>query len=186
MAFRLNRPFGIGKFVKLRVNKKSLGLQVGGKYLKGTINTKGQATGSIGGAGTGMYIQKTKNLKKNAKSEHKSKRIEQLEEIEEIYKVNKKFPLELSNLLSNEALLMMPKNKEIDRLHNLFHSTNNDLEKLHTNQEVINFQKELICFGNFIVQDFAEAIKSLAISDIGNLNDFSLEKYNQRWWCFHN
>ena len=30
---------------------------------EGTINTKGQVTGSVGGAGTGMYIQKTKNLK---------------------------------------------------------------------------------------------------------------------------
>lgn len=63
MAFRLNRAFGLGKFVKLRINKKSIGLQVGGKYLKGTINTKGNVTGSVGGAGTGMYIQKTKNLK---------------------------------------------------------------------------------------------------------------------------
>ena len=69
MAFKLNRPFSLGKYVKLRVNKKSVGLQVGGKYLKGTINTKGQITGSVGGAGTGMYLQKTKNLKNTAKCE---------------------------------------------------------------------------------------------------------------------
>ena len=64
MPFRLNRPFSLGKYAKIRLNKKSIGLQVGGKYLKGTINTKGQATGSVGGAGTGMYIQKTTNLSK--------------------------------------------------------------------------------------------------------------------------
>lgn len=67
MPFRLNRPFSLGKYAKIRLNKKSIGLQVGGKYLKGTINTKGQATGSVGGAGTGMYIQKTTNLSKARK-----------------------------------------------------------------------------------------------------------------------
>ena len=67
MSFRLNRPFSLGKYAKIRLNKKSIGLQVGGKYLKGTINTKGQATGSVGGAGTGMYIQKTTNLSKARK-----------------------------------------------------------------------------------------------------------------------
>ena len=67
MPFRLNRPFSLGKYAKIRLNKKSIGLQVGGKYLKGTLNTKGQATGSVGGAGTGMYIQKTTNLSKARK-----------------------------------------------------------------------------------------------------------------------
>lgn len=67
MPFRLNRPFSLGKYSKIRLNKKSIGLQVGGKYLKGTINTKGQATGSVGGAGTGMYVQKTTNLNKASK-----------------------------------------------------------------------------------------------------------------------
>lgn len=204
MAFRLNRPFGIGKYLKLRVNKKSLGLQVGGKYLKGTINTKGQVTGSVGGAGTGMYIQKTKNLKNNKKcksftasgnqcsrnatdyldycKQHSNKpsiTVENKVEEENIYKVDKKFPLEITNLLSNEALSMMPKNKEIDRLHNLFHSTSNEHEKLHTEKSIINFQKALIIFSNFVIQDFAINIKAMKISEFGNLNNFSLEKYNK-------
>ena len=32
MAFRVNRPFRIGKYARLRLNKESLGLTLGGKY----------------------------------------------------------------------------------------------------------------------------------------------------------
>ena len=60
--FRVNRPFKIGKLFKLRINKKSLGLTVGGKYFRTTLNTKGDLTSSAGGAGSGLYLSKSTNL----------------------------------------------------------------------------------------------------------------------------
>ena len=36
--FRVNRPYKIGKLLKLRINKKSIGLTVGGKYFRTTLN----------------------------------------------------------------------------------------------------------------------------------------------------
>ena len=71
--FRVNRPFRLGKFIKLRINKKSLGLTVGNKYIRSTINTKGDVTTSAGGAGTGLYLSKSTNLiGKNKKSSESS------------------------------------------------------------------------------------------------------------------
>ena len=62
--FRVNRPFRIGKLFKVRINKKSLGLTFGGKYFRTTLNTKGDLTTSAGGAGTGLYLSKSTNLKR--------------------------------------------------------------------------------------------------------------------------
>jgi hypothetical protein len=74
--FRVNRPFKIGKLLKLRINKKSLGLTVGGKYFRTTLNSKGDLTTSAGGAGTGIYLSKKTSLNKkklNSNATTKSK-----------------------------------------------------------------------------------------------------------------
>ena len=62
MAFRVNRPFRIGKYARLRLNKESLGLTLGGKYARGTLNTKGDLTGSVGGAFTSDLDAMTVNF----------------------------------------------------------------------------------------------------------------------------
>jgi hypothetical protein len=192
MAFRLNRAFGLGKFVKLRINKKSIGLQVGGKYLKGTINTKGKVTGSVGGAGTGMYIQKTKNLKQKTRcdaitnsgnrctrnsssnsqtcSQHKNS-----QKVSSSFQSNYEFknsedkiliPNSVDNILSNNIFPLTPKSGEIDKVANLFHTTNFKLEKLHTLKEVILFQKNILIYINFIFQDLINCIKLQQISEL--------------------
>ena len=192
MAFRLNRAFGLGKFVKLRINKKSVGLQVGGKYLKGTINTKGQVTGSVGGAGTGMYIQKTKNLKRKTQcnaitnsgnrcsrnsnpdsqtcTQHKkSQKFDNSYQRNNEFK-NSKDKILISNnvdsLLSNSIFNLTPKSAEIDKYANLFHTTNYKLEKLHILKDVILFQKNILNYMNFIFQDLIECIKLQHLSEL--------------------
>lgn len=192
MAFRLNRAFGLGKFVKLRINKKSVGLQVGGKYLKGTINTKGQVTGSVGGAGTGMYIQKTKNLKQKTqcnaitnsgnrcsrKSNPNSQTCTQhknSQNFDNSYQRNNEFKnskdkilisKNVNSLLSNSIFNLMPKSVEIDKYANLFHTTNYKLEKLHILKDIILFQKNILNYMNFIFQDLINCIKLQHLSEL--------------------
>ena len=196
MAFKLNRPFSLGRFVKLRINKKSVGLQVGGKYLKGTINTKGQVTGSVGGAGTGMYIQKTKNLRTANKcqaitksgnrcsrnsnsrsdycSQHNKYNPQTNSNLENDSKVHR-IPNSLANLYTNKIFDLAPNQPEIDRIANLFHTTNNSLEKLHNSQDLISFQKHILLYYNFIVQDFIRSLENHQISAIAKKNQSDTE-----------
>lgn len=187
MAFKLNRPFSLGKYVKLRVNKKSVGLQVGGKYLKGTINTKGQITGSVGGAGTGMYLQKTKNLKNTAKceaitktgkrcsrnssqlsgfcSQHKNfNTVNNQVETNGLKKIQ--MSSDIDEILSNNIFDLVPNNVEVARIANLFHSTNISLERLHTSNEIIEFQKNILNYYNFVLQDLINLIKNQKLSNL--------------------
>ena len=193
MPFRLNRPFSLGKYAKIRLNKKSIGLQVGGKYFKGTVNTKGQATGSFGGAGTGMYIQKTTNLKKRTKcnaitksgkqcsrnsnkksiycSQHENTNLSSIESNTGPKNEKVQISKNIDYLLSNNIFLTFPKDQGLDLTVNLFHTTSESLEKLHTNQDVIAFQKNILVYINFVAQDLIYSIKRKRIASLsGYLN----------------
>lgn len=54
MGLRFRKSVKLGKGVRLNLNKKSVGLTVGGKGFKTTINTKGKRTTSVGIPGTGL------------------------------------------------------------------------------------------------------------------------------------
>lgn len=197
MPFRLNRPFSLGKYAKIRLNKKSIGLQVGGKYLKGTINTKGQATGSVGGAGTGMYIQKTTNLNKASKcsaitksgkkcsrnsnkksvycSQHANTNLNKIKSNTSLENEKVQIPKNLDYILSNNIFSIFPKDPDIDLIVNLFHTTNESLEKLHTNQEIIDFQKSILVYINFAAQELIYSIKRKKITSLNKYMNSDLQ-----------
>lgn len=59
MGLRFNKKIKLGKGVSLNLNKNSIGMSIGGKGAKYTVNSKGQQTASVGISGTGLYYSKT-------------------------------------------------------------------------------------------------------------------------------
>ena len=164
MAFRVNRPFRIGKYARLRLNKESLGLTLGGKYARGTLNTKGDLTGSVGGAGTGLYIQKRTNIKNKDKNEN----------YENNYKENSITYDEKNlyvNLIEDSGFLLTNSiyeilDKSAKPFFDLRQTTNSFLEKIHLEPNNIKFQNSLIDYTRFLIQDYFTTLKSNEIDEI--------------------
>ena len=69
MGLRYRKSIKLGKGVRLNINKKSVGISVGTKGARVSINSSGRKTTTVGIPGTGISYSKTTNLKsKNAKS----------------------------------------------------------------------------------------------------------------------
>lgn len=65
MGFRFRKTFKVAPGVKLNLNKKSVGLTIGGRGAKYTVNSSGRKTKTIGIPGTGLsYSQVSSNKKK--------------------------------------------------------------------------------------------------------------------------
>jgi TM2 domain-containing membrane protein YozV len=59
MGLRFNKRIKIADGMTLNLNKKSVGVSVGGKGAKYTINSKGKRTSTVGLPGTGLYYSKS-------------------------------------------------------------------------------------------------------------------------------
>ncbi|MDV2884779.1 DUF4236 domain-containing protein [Alkalihalophilus pseudofirmus] len=68
MAFRFRRSKKIAPGVRINVSKKSIGLSVGGKGLRHSINTSGRRTTTAGIPGTGMSYSKSHSSRKGRKT----------------------------------------------------------------------------------------------------------------------
>ncbi|WEG15108.1 DUF4236 domain-containing protein [Alkalihalophilus pseudofirmus] len=68
MAFRFRRSKKIAPGVRINVSKKSIGLSVGGKGFRHSINTSGRRTTTAGIPGTGMSYSKSHSSRKGRKT----------------------------------------------------------------------------------------------------------------------
>ncbi|HHW36482.1 MAG TPA: DUF4236 domain-containing protein [Bacillales bacterium] len=59
MGLRFRKSIKIAPGVRLNVGKKSMGLSVGGKGLRYSVNTNGQRRATAGIPGTGIYYIQT-------------------------------------------------------------------------------------------------------------------------------
>ena len=64
MGLRYRKSIKIAPGVRLNVNKKSVGVTVGGKGLHYTVNSKGQTTKTVGIPGTGLSYSETSGRKR--------------------------------------------------------------------------------------------------------------------------
>ena len=74
MGLRFRKSFKVAPGVRLNVSKKSVGVSVGGKGYRKSINSSGRVTTSMGVPSTGVSYVSTKNLnsKKNKSSGKRS------------------------------------------------------------------------------------------------------------------
>jgi ribosomal protein S27E len=61
-SLRFRKQFKLAPGLKFNINKKSLGLTLGGRGAHLTYNTKGQRTASVGVPGTGLWYRDTKTV----------------------------------------------------------------------------------------------------------------------------
>lgn len=64
MAVRFRKSIKIAPGVRFNINKKSVGLTIGGKGAKYTVNSRGRRTATVGLPGTGLSYSQTSNSKK--------------------------------------------------------------------------------------------------------------------------
>ena len=64
---RFRKSFKVAPGVKINLNKKSVGVTIGGKGARYTVNTSGQRTLSTGIPGTGLYFVETSKKKGSSK-----------------------------------------------------------------------------------------------------------------------
>ena len=62
MGLRFRKSFKVAPGVRVNVSKKSVGVSVGGKGFRKSVNTSGRVTTSIGVPGTGLSYVDTKNV----------------------------------------------------------------------------------------------------------------------------
>ena len=71
MGLRFHKSISLFPGVKLNVSKSGVGVSAGVPGLRGSINTSGRVTGTVGIPGTGVSYVKTKTLGKKSKSKAK-------------------------------------------------------------------------------------------------------------------
>lgn len=62
MGFRFRKSFKIAPGIRLNLNKKSVGLRIGGKGAGVSFNSKGRVTKTVGVPGTGLYYTDTSKI----------------------------------------------------------------------------------------------------------------------------
>jgi len=72
MGFRFRKSINLGNGARLNINKKSVGVSVGTKGVRYSVNSDGRKTTSIGIPGTGLYWTKSSTKSKKNKSKDKS------------------------------------------------------------------------------------------------------------------
>ena len=71
MGLRFRKSIKLGNSAKLNINKKSVGLSVGGKGARYTVNSSGRRTKSVGIPGTGLsYVSTSGGRKSSSRSSH--------------------------------------------------------------------------------------------------------------------
>lgn len=71
MGLRFRKSIKIGKNAKLNINKKSVGMSVGGKGARYTVNSSRRRTKSVGIPGTGLsYVSTSGSRKSSSRSSH--------------------------------------------------------------------------------------------------------------------
>lgn len=71
MGLRFRKSIKIGNGAKLNINKKSVGLSVGGKGARYSVNSSGRRTKSVGIPGTGLsYVSTSGGRKPSSRSSH--------------------------------------------------------------------------------------------------------------------
>ena len=72
MGLRFRKSINLGNGARLNINKKSVGVSVGAKGVRYSVNSDGRRTASIGIPGTGLYWTKSSNKSKKNKSKDRS------------------------------------------------------------------------------------------------------------------
>ena len=71
MGLRFRKSIKLGGGAKLNINKKSVGMSVGGKGARYTVNSSGRRTKSVGIPGTGLsYVSTSGGRKPSSRSSH--------------------------------------------------------------------------------------------------------------------
>lgn len=68
MGFRFRKSINLGGGAKINFNKKSVGLSVGGKGFRYSVNSNGRRSKSVGIPGTGLYYTTSSGGKKRRKA----------------------------------------------------------------------------------------------------------------------
>lgn len=63
MGLRFHKSINLGAGVKLNISKSGIGVSVGNKYNRTSINSKGQVRNTTSLPGTGLSYVKSKSLK---------------------------------------------------------------------------------------------------------------------------
>ena len=77
MGFRFRKSFKIAPGVRLNIGKKSVGISMGGKGSRISVNSRGRVTTSAGIPGTGISYVKTKKIGRNRKETSSKSKIAQ-------------------------------------------------------------------------------------------------------------
>lgn len=70
MGLRFRKSINLGKGAKININKKSVGLSIGTKGVRYSVNSDGRKTTSIGIPGTGLYWTKSTTKNKSKKNKN--------------------------------------------------------------------------------------------------------------------
>lgn len=74
MGFRFRKSIKIAPGIRLNLNKKSVGLRIGGKGAGVSFNSKGRVTKTVGVPGTGLYYTDTSQIGGNKGKKKSSKK----------------------------------------------------------------------------------------------------------------
>lgn len=74
MGLRFNKRIKICKGLSVNINKDSVGLSIGTKGARYTINSKGRKTATVGVPGTGLYYTESTNSNNNKVSNNSIKK----------------------------------------------------------------------------------------------------------------
>ena len=74
-GFRFRKSYKIAPGVKFNVGKKGVGVSVGGKYLRKSINTSGRQTTTIGTPVSGLYYTETQSSKSPSSKQISAKKV---------------------------------------------------------------------------------------------------------------
>lgn len=74
-GFRFRKSFKIAPGLKLNLNKKSVGVSIGGKYLRRTYNTSGRRTTTVGTPISGLYYTESKNMSHSKQTTQTPKKV---------------------------------------------------------------------------------------------------------------
>lgn len=74
MGFRFRKSFKIAPGIRLNLNKKSVGLRIGGKGAGVSFNSRGRVTKSVGVPGTGLYYTDSSQIGGNKGKKKSSNR----------------------------------------------------------------------------------------------------------------
>lgn len=72
MGLRFRKSINLGNGTRLNINKRSVGVSVGTKGVRYSVNSDGRRTTSIGIPGTGLYWTNSSSKKKKRKSKGKN------------------------------------------------------------------------------------------------------------------